>query len=132
MNEDTTRIWRVWVGVTVKSELNMREHWIAKHKRKKTQQKITRIWLLNEIPLRDRHFPGEYAIQFTRLKGRGQRDFDSDNLESAFKHVRDELSRFMCIDDGSKRLEFLPPIQRKPNDGEQPGLIIEILEKKVD
>ncbi len=129
MISESVKKWRVWVGVTVKSEMNMREHWIAKHKRKKTQQKITRIWLLEGISFRDRDFSGEYKIQFTRLKGRGCRDYDSDNLASAFKHVRDELARFMCIDDGSKRLEFMPPIQRKPNEGENPGVLIEIEEK---
>ncbi len=124
----TKRKWKVWAGVKVQSECNMHEHWRVRHERKLRQQKITRIWMIKEIPARDRDFSGKYRILFTRLKGRGQRDFDSDNLAISFKHVRDGVASFMGIDDGSPRLDFVQPKQRKPDDGEFPGVLIEIEE----
>ncbi len=122
------RKWRVYVGVRVKSEANLRDAWFVRHKRAKTQKQCTLIALIRDMGAQGQERKGRYRIRPIRLKGHGQRDFDSDNLWGSFKAVRDQVASYLGIDDGSNRLEFLHPIQRKPERGESPGVILEIEE----
>ncbi len=122
------RNWRVFVGVRVQSEANLRQHYMERYKRSRKQKECTTISLIRYMGARGKKWNGKYRIRPIRLKGHGQRDFDSDNLWGSFKAVRDAVAEYLGIDDGSSRLEFLNPIQRKPEIGESPGVILEIEE----
>lgn len=67
------------------SEANCSEHWVKKSKRHKNQQFFVRIGFLKFV--KDIKFP--CLIRMVRL---GPRILDSDNLQSAFKYIRDEIS----------------------------------------
>lgn len=77
------------------SEANQREHWAAKHKRKKEQQHGVNVeW--KRFVKQLIHLPCK--IRFTRI---GPRSLDSDNLAGSCKHVQDAVSKLIGIDDGS-------------------------------
>jgi hypothetical protein len=77
------------------SEANMREHWAAKHRRKKMQQAVVRLWLGRA--LKRPPFPPPFLV--TLVRG-GTRKLDPGNLEGCFKHVQDEVARLIGVDDG--------------------------------
>lgn len=88
------------------SAANLREHWAAKARRVKAQRVLTRIALFATpglLSLRG-YFSSlpstRIACTFTRV---GPRALDSDNLQGAFKSVRDEVAKFFGLDDGSGR-----------------------------
>jgi hypothetical protein len=109
----------VW-GVVTKSEANQREHWAARHRRFKRQ----RAQLAEALrPFRDAlaafgsevlHGGGRLAVQFTRI---GPRKLDDDNLTGAFKALRDELAKWLVLDDGDERVDWRRPHQRRGEDG---------------
>lgn len=86
----------------VPSSANMREHWAARHRRVKAQRATTLLMLrLNgKFPT---EFDGNIVVTLTRTGGRR---LDDDNLKSAFKAVRDGVSDWLGIDDGSNRIEW--------------------------
>lgn len=120
--------WRVFVGVRVQSEANLRQHYMERYRRSRMQRECTTIALIREMGTQGKDWKGKYQIRPIRLKGHGQRDFDSDNLWISFKAVRDATAQYLGIDDGDSRIEFLHPIQRKPEIGESCGVILEIEE----
>lgn len=94
------------VPVKVVSEMNSREHWSAKLKRKKSQQMATMLSLatLGMSPdQRKASFVKGATITFERIGGKRM---DDDNLRSAFKHCRDAVAKWLGIDDGSKLLTW--------------------------
>lgn len=122
------RKWIVFVGVRVQSEANLRQHYMERYRRSRKQKECTMIALIRDMGARGKNWEGCYKIQPIRIKGHGQRDFDSDNIWISFKAVRDAVAEYLGINDGSSRLEFLHPIQRKPKNLESPGVIVEIEE----
>lgn len=86
--------------VTV-SEANNREHWTAQNARKQQQQSEVR-WEWKRLVKRWRP-PLPCTIRFTRL---GPNKLDSDNLQRAFKGIRDEVCSLIGEDDGSPLLDF--------------------------
>lgn len=70
------------------SEANSSEHWSKKHKRHKQQQLLVRI--AYSVSVKEVKLP--CIVTMIRL---APRVLDDDNLQSAFKYVRDELSE--CI-----------------------------------
>ena len=73
------------INLHVISESNVKEHWTKSHKRHKAQKFQVRHALLHykvsqKLPVK---------ITLTRCSPRG---LDSDNLQSAFKYVRDAIS----------------------------------------
>lgn len=81
------------------SEMNVREHWAVKRKRKVGQQAY--------FHYRWREFRPKVTlpatVTFTRY---ACKLMDSDNLAGAFKHVRDQLAKEIGIDDGSDQIRF--------------------------
>lgn len=68
------------------SEANLTgEHWSKKHKRHTSQKMLIRLFFSREKP--KIHLP--CLIKLTRI---APRSLDSDNLSSAFKWIRDEIS----------------------------------------
>lgn len=85
----------------VVSEANQREHWAAKHRRKKAQQAETAVEWKRAAGKCQIALP--CVIRLTRI---GARALDSDNLAGAFKHVRDQIAKLIGVDDGSELLSF--------------------------
>ncbi len=85
------------IGFPIKtvSELNRRDHWAVKNKRKKEQQFLfENLWKMSKVRVK---LP--CTITFTRYSCRTLDE--GDNLPSAFKGLRDSLARIIGIDDGS-------------------------------
>jgi hypothetical protein len=87
------------IPIRTVSEMNQREHWATRRKRKVIQQAHVAIAFSgsNATWWRRNHQP-PYAVTLTRI---APRRFDSDNLASSWKHVQDEVARQLGIDDGS-------------------------------
>lgn len=82
-------IHRFDVPVRTYSESNLREHWTKAHKRHTTQQAFTRYYFMKNVP-----DPIQLPCTVTLIRT-ATRPLDDDNLVSAFKWIRDELSE--CI-----------------------------------
>lgn len=84
------------------SELNQREHWAVKNKRKKGQQEQVALAMLDALNGRKIQVP--CVVTLTRI---GPRKLDAgDNLSSAFKGIRDQIARQLGVDDGGDQVEF--------------------------
>ncbi len=98
------------------SEANQREHWRTKHRRKKAQQIIVLAELSKhpkpELPAR---------ITLTRI---ALRRLDTDNAAGSFKHVQDEIARWMGVDDGDERYDW--QYRQEKGDPKQYAVRIEI------
>lgn len=87
---------RLHLPIRAVSELNQRESWPAKHKRKKVQQDIVTIaWRGHKVG--KYIFDAPYHIRFTRI---GSRKLDPDAVAASMKHVQDAVCRELGIDDG--------------------------------
>lgn len=91
----------VTIPIRTVSEANTREHHMARHRRKKAQQKVVSDWL--------RAFGGEppplpVVVTLTRL---GARRLDSDNLAGAMKHAQDAIAKWLGVDDGSHLVRWV-------------------------
>lgn len=90
--------WRiVWeIPVRVVTEANRREHWAVADKRKEQQrQAVAKAWAYSPV-CPDIADYGRLKVTFTHVG----RKVDSDNLQSAFKVVRDALAAKVGRDDG--------------------------------
>ncbi len=86
------------IPLEIVSEANLREHWSKGYKRHKRQKYIVRLELLaHEIP---QTLP--VKITLTRY---APRKFDSDNLQSAFKYIRDAVSEHFISDKAPGRAD---------------------------
>jgi hypothetical protein len=83
------------------SELNMREHWAAKHKRRKKQREdFFVLWRQAKPP----EISLPCRVTFTRF---ASKCLDvGDNLNSAFKSLRDELCAILGVDDSSPLIDW--------------------------
>ena len=70
------------IPIRTVSEMNQREHWKARYRRKKVQQKITQLFLPKKTPT------GVHRISLTRVAPRA---FDPDNLAASFKNIIDTI-----------------------------------------
>lgn len=91
----------ITIPIRVVSEANTREHWWTKSSRAKKQRadaataiKICTEYRTLKLPL---------AISFVRY---GKRKLDSDNLQGAFKAVRDGVADALNINDGSDLIKW--------------------------
>lgn len=92
--------------IELESEANKHEHWAAKSRRARTQKGIVKAEL-GCVIFDGKDDGGNYRIVLTRVKRKFQRNYDGDNLQRAFKAVRDAVADALGIDDGSNRLEWL-------------------------
>ncbi len=94
--------------VKVISEMNWRGHWTARARRLKHQKGITYANCMKYLGFKpkDNKRHGRFHVTLTRLKGYRERDFDGDNLQGAFKAVRDGIAMYLGIDDGSDLIEW--------------------------
>lgn len=86
----------------VESEANRREHWAAKHRRTKAQRRhVAEAWLA-AYGARRPTLP--CVVTLTRLGG--QPLDQEDNLNIAFKGVRDELAAILGVNDRDPRVRW--------------------------
>jgi hypothetical protein len=93
--------WRftLTVPVRVVSEANKREFWAAANRRKKQQQEAVRdLWALTVLPMWGGNWnvTGPVNVLLTHIGP----PMDGDNLQRAFKGVRDVAADLIGIDDG--------------------------------
>lgn len=96
----------VEVPIALPSASNLREHWRERHRRIKSQCAATSM-MLGFMRVVERlggdgavKAGDRLAVTLTRV---APRKLDSDNLQGAFKGVRDEVAKFFGVDDGDKR-----------------------------
>lgn len=89
----------VTIPLKTVSEANAREHWRIKHKRSKSQR-VTAKMIIGEQLWKGR-YALPLAISFARI---GKKKLDSDNLQGAFKAVRDGVADALSINDGDDRI----------------------------
>ncbi len=80
------KVVEIVTPIKLVSESNLREHWFIKHKRRKEYFKALKLVLPSEGIL----LPCE--IHLVRV---GKRELDSDNLQSAFKSIRDFIGDYL-------------------------------------
>ncbi len=108
------------IPVKIISEPNWRGHWAEKYKRTREQKGIVYANCLKALGCKPKDEPlkGEYIITLTRLQGYRERNFDGDNLQGAFKAVRDGISMYTGIDDGDRRVTW----EYSQEKSEKPGV----------
>lgn len=89
----------ITIPIKAQSEANTREHWRVKANRKHKQRNRVAF----ELAKADWPRQKPRVIHFTRI---GKRELDSDNLQSAFKQIRDEVCARLGCDDGDKAIRF--------------------------
>jgi hypothetical protein len=87
---------RIRAPIKTVSEMNQRSHWAGKYRRSKKQQQDIRLFLNT---CRKPKLPCD--VWLTRV---GQRQLDDDNLQGAFKAIRDEIADWLGIDDGGSEV----------------------------
>jgi len=88
------------VPVKTVSEANMREHWRVKAKRVKEQKRITEL-AINALTSPRFAWQPPIEVKLTRV---GVRKLDSDNLWGCAKAVRDQVAKWLGVDDGKEDL----------------------------
>lgn len=79
------------------SELNAHDRLRVRFRRKKSQQQTVALVLYSAFQRRRPALP--VHVVMTRI---GPQRMDSDNVQGALKHVRDEIARWLNIDDGDE------------------------------
>lgn len=95
-------ILKINVPLRIYSEANMREHWAKKSRRTTEQRHVTRYMVMNELCRQGVSFT-RGTVKLIRL---APRTLDSDNLQSAFKAVRDGLADAIKINDGKPEVVY--------------------------
>lgn len=103
-------------GVKVVGEANRRDHWAVRRRRAMGQKAATHAALVTLGPdVRDRfRAAATVTVRFVRIGGK---KLDSDNLVGGFKAIRDQLAKWLQVDDGSDRLRFEWPVQEAGSAG---------------
>ena len=82
-------------GLKVLSEMNLRQHW-RKRAARFREQKMVVWYFLSEALKKPPLDAIPCTVTLTRI---GPRKLDSDNLAGGFKAIRDEVARWMGIND---------------------------------
>lgn len=81
------------------SEANQSEHWMARYRRKKAQQReVNAEW---KAKFKNRKIQLPCVVTLTRI---GPKLLDTDNLAGSWKWVQDEIARLIGVDDGNTNL----------------------------
>jgi hypothetical protein len=97
------------------SAANEHEQWRARHRRIKAEREAI-AWLLKS----KRPPPLPVVVTMTRVGPTN--GLDDDNLPSAFKGIRDEIARWLGVDDRSPQVRWVPAQRREP----KWGVVIEV------
>jgi hypothetical protein len=94
--------WERTLQVRTKSETNMREHWSARHKRRRAQRNAAWAVTCEPVVLGLATLPA--VVTLTRI---APRRLDSDNLLGALKAIRDGVADALGVDDADPRLRWV-------------------------
>ena len=86
------------------SELNRRDHWRVVARRKQVQKQAVAVILRAEWGHCRGPWTAPLTVTLTRI---GPRMLDSDNLQSALKYCRDEVARWLGLDDADPLLVWV-------------------------
>ena len=86
------------VPIKTISEANWRGHWATKARRVKGQRNAVTMYLIGQAK------PSLPCV--VRLTRSGGRHLDDDNLRSALKAVRDEVAKWLNINDGGTLVKW--------------------------
>lgn len=81
---------KINIPLKLVSNANSHSHWTKSHKRAKTQKALVTYYLKSFGTEKPTHFP--IYVTLTRF---APRPFDDDNLQSAFKYIRDAVSEYV-------------------------------------
>lgn len=103
----------VEIPMTLPSTANLRLHWAAKARLKKAQRtgvafalKVTHVFDRVPTPRGSGGVwvpSGPLVVTLTRV---APRKLDGDNLQTAFKHVRDAVAAYFGVDDADPRISW--------------------------
>lgn len=86
------------LSLRLPSAANLREHWRVRHKRIKAQRQLVAAYLAG------RPVPALPVV--VTLERIAPRALDSDNLQGAFKGVRDEVARWLGVADNHPEVRW--------------------------
>lgn len=112
------------------SAANLREHWAVRVKRVAAQRAAVRLgcaklWWLGKEAKGTEH----YVVTLTRGS---QRALDSDNLQGAFKAMRDEVAALLRLDDNSPRVAWVYRQTKTPRWGYFVAIEVEVVRAQRD
>jgi hypothetical protein len=107
-----------WLPINVVSEANAHTHWRHRQRRAKWQRGVV-VLHVGRV-LRGTGKPKRVVL--TRYSAR---ELDSDNLASAFKHVRDEIADLCGFNDRDESVEWLYG-QMKPDEAGPAGCRVKV------
>lgn len=81
----------ITIPMRLPSAANLREHWRVRHRRTKEQRTLVTMFLGSRTPPA---FP--LTVRLTRIAPRA---LDGDNLQSAFKAIRDAVAAWIGVAD---------------------------------
>lgn len=93
----------ITLNLATVSELNSRDHWRKRSARAKLQRQQTKLTILSEQFAKKANLEMPLRVTLTRLS---PRYLDSDNLQGAFKHVRDGVADAVGVDDRDPRYDW--------------------------
>lgn len=91
----------VTAPVDIRSESNLRQHHMVRHRRTKAQHEAVQWSLRGVKPPQD---ASRIVVTITRV---GARKLDDDNLVGGCKFVRDAIARWIGIDDGNRIYQWV-------------------------
>lgn len=104
---------QVRIPIRTVSETNAREHWSARHARRKQQRQTVALVMVGAI--RASGVKAPCGVWLTRCAP--SMGLDGDNLVSSLKAVRDGVADALGIDDGDPRVTWVYEQRRgKPNE----------------
>lgn len=101
------------------SEMNRRDHWAVRNKRRQKQRReVYYAWKIAAATNRKR-LVLPLTVRLTRI---GAKVLDGDNLQASFKFVRDQVAEMLGIDDGDSGISF----EYEQTVAKHYGIIIEV------
>ena len=91
----------VTLPVRTQSENNMRDHPMARHRRRKAQR--TQVGRIVGVLLKLEPVAAPWCVELTRV---APRELDGDNLQGSLKAVRDAVADALGVDDRDRRVRW--------------------------
>jgi len=96
---ETLMITSITIPLKLVSEANCSQHWTKKNKRHKQQKMIVKSYLYSYMPAYHDCLNVMGAKVIITLTRSSPRQFDSDNLQSSFKWIRDTIAGWLTNTD---------------------------------
>ena len=102
LGDRDTRSVTVKIPLRTQSENNMREHHMARARRRKKQREV--VHLVVGTALRAEGIKPPCVVELVRI---APKRLDSDNLQGAFKAVRDQVAAELGVDDRTDAVRWV-------------------------